>query len=71
MGALCCSKNYEFLHVTRLGYDEQFSQLCRYPIPNKIRAKSPGLDSTFESLIDFIRGLNLPETSGKFSKILS
>jgi hypothetical protein len=71
IGALSCSKNSQFLHVTRLGYYEQCSQLCRHPIPNIIGAKNPGSDSTFESLKNFKRGLNLPEKSAKFSKILS
>jgi hypothetical protein len=56
---------------TKLGYYEQFSQLCRYPIPNINRAKNPGSDSTFESLMNFKRDLNLPKKSGKFPKILS
>jgi hypothetical protein len=53
-----------------LGYYEQFSRLCQHPVPNINRAKIPGLDSTFESLINFKRGLNLPKKSGKFTKIL-
>jgi hypothetical protein len=71
MGALSCSKSSQFLHAARLGYYEQFSQLCRHLIPNINRSKNPGSDSTFESLMNFIRGLNLPEKSGKFRKILS
>jgi hypothetical protein len=57
--------------VAVLGYYEQFSQLFRHPIPNKNRAKNHGSDSTFESLMNFKRDLNLPKKSGKFSKILS
>jgi hypothetical protein len=60
-----------FLHGAGLGYYEQFSQLCRHPIPNINRAKNPRSDSTFGSLMNFKRDLNLPEKSGKFSKILS
>jgi hypothetical protein len=45
--------------------------LCRHPIPNTYTAKNPGLDLSFESLINFKRDLNLPEKFGKFSKILS
>jgi hypothetical protein len=71
MDALSCSKNFQFLHVSILGYYEQFSQLCQHTIPNINRAKNPGPDSTFESLMDFKRDLNLPEKFGKFSKILS
>jgi hypothetical protein len=37
----------------RLGHCEQFSQLCRHPIPNKIRVKIPGIDSPFETLMNF------------------
>jgi hypothetical protein len=69
MGALCCSKNSQFLHVANLGYFEQLSQLCRHPVSNIIRAKNTGLDSTFESLMNFKRDLNLLEKSSKFSKI--
>jgi hypothetical protein len=57
--------------IGRLGYCEQFSQLCRHPIPNIMRAKNLGSDSTFESLMNFKRDLNLPEKSGKFPKISS
>jgi hypothetical protein len=71
MGVLSCSKNSQFLHVARLGYCEQFSQLCQHPIPNINRAKNPGSDSIFESLMNFKRDLNLPEKSDQFSKILS
>jgi hypothetical protein len=59
------------LLAASLGYYEQFFQLCRHPIPNIIRAKNSGPDLTFETLMDFKRDLNLPEKSGKFSKILS
>jgi hypothetical protein len=61
----------QFFHAACLGYYELFSQLCRHPIPNTNRAKNPGLDLTFESLMNFKIDLNLPEKSGKFSKILS
>jgi hypothetical protein len=71
MGALSYLKNSQFLHDARLGKYEQFFQLCRHPIPNINRAKNPGSDSTFESLMNFKRGLNLLEKSGKFPKILS
>jgi hypothetical protein len=54
-----------------LGYYEQFSELCRHPILNGIRVKNPGTDSTFESLMNFKRDLNLLEKSDKFSKIPS
>jgi hypothetical protein len=71
ISALHCSKNSQFLLAARLGYCEQFFQLCRHPIPNIIRAKNSGPDLTFETLMNFKRDLNLPEKSGKFSKILS
>jgi hypothetical protein len=71
MGVLSCSKNFQFWHAARLGYCKQFSQLCQHPIHNINRAKNPGSDSTFESLMNFKKGLNLLEKSGKFSKILS
>jgi hypothetical protein len=54
-----------------LGYYEQFSELCRHPILNGIRVKNPGTDSSFESLMNFKRDLNLLEKSDKFSKIPS
>jgi hypothetical protein len=59
------------LHAARLGYYEQFSKLCRHPIPHINGAKNPGSDLTFESLMNFKRDLDLSEKSGKFSKILS
>jgi hypothetical protein len=71
MDALPCSKNSQFLHVARLGYYEQFSQLFRYPILKRISVKNPGKYSTFESLMNFKRDLNLLKKSGKFPKILS
>jgi hypothetical protein len=40
-------------------------------MPNRSRVKNPGTNSTFESLLNFKWGLNLPEKSGKFPKILS
>jgi hypothetical protein len=48
-----------------------FSQLCRHPILNIIIVKNPRTDSTFESLMNFKRDLNLLEKSDKFSKIPS
>jgi hypothetical protein len=51
---------------TSLGYNEHFCQLRRHPIPNRSRVKNPVIDSTFESLINFERGLTLPEKSDKF-----
>jgi hypothetical protein len=59
--ALPCSKNFQFLHVARLGNYDQFSKLCIHPILNRIRVKNPGTDSTFESLMNFKRDLNLLE----------
>jgi hypothetical protein len=71
MDALPYSKNFQFLYVARLGHYEQFSQLCRHLILNRIRVKNPRTDSTFESLMNFQRDLNLLEKSDKFSKIPS
>jgi hypothetical protein len=71
MGSLSYSKNFQFFLVGSIGYYEQYSQLCHHQIPNRNRVKNPGPDSTFESLKNFKRDLNLPEKSGKFSKILS
>jgi hypothetical protein len=42
-----------------------------HTIPNKNRAKNPASDSTVECLMNFKKGLNLPEKSDKFPKILS
>jgi hypothetical protein len=61
IGDLLSSKNSQFLHVAGLGYYEQFSQLYGHPILNINRAKNPASDSTFESLMNFKRDLNLPE----------
>jgi hypothetical protein len=61
MDTLTCFKNSQFLHVASLGYDEQFPQLCPHPIPNRNRVKNPGSDSTFESLMNFKRDLNILE----------
>jgi hypothetical protein len=71
MDTLPCNKNSQFLYVARMGYFEQFSQLCRHPIVNIIRVKNLGTDSTFESLVNFKSNLNLLEKSDKFSKIPS
>jgi hypothetical protein len=71
LDALPCSKNDQFLHVARLGYYEQFYQLFQHPILKRIRVKNPRTESTFESLMNFKRDLNLLEKSGKFPKILS
>jgi hypothetical protein len=71
MGVLSSLINSQFLYAAHLGYYEQFSQLCQHPIPNINRAKNLGSDSTFEYLMNFKRGLNLSEKSGKFPKILS
>jgi hypothetical protein len=70
-GCLSCSTNSQFLHVASLGYYEHFSQLCRHPAPKRNRAKNPGTDSTFESLMNFKSNLILPEKSDKFPKIPS
>jgi hypothetical protein len=67
MGALSCCKNLQFFHVANMGYSKQF---LNYGDFNISRAKNPGPDSTFESLKNLKRDLNLPEKSGKFSKIL-
>jgi hypothetical protein len=69
MDVLPCSKNFLFLHVARLGYYEQCSQLFGHPILNRMRVKNPGTDLIFESLINFKRDLNLLKISDKFSKI--
>jgi hypothetical protein len=71
MGARTCSKNSQFLHVAHLGCYQQFSELCGHPIPKINGAKNHRSYSTFESLMNFKRGLNLPKKSGKFPKILS
>jgi hypothetical protein len=70
MGALAYSKNSQYLHVGSLGYYEHFSQLCQHPISNRNRVKSHGIDTTFESLLNFKRS-KPSRKSGKFPKILS
>jgi hypothetical protein len=50
-----------------MGYSKQFLNCGDFNIS---RTKNPGPDSTFESLKNLKRDLNLPEKSGKFSKIL-
>jgi hypothetical protein len=52
---------FPIFHAAILGYYEQFSQLCRHPILNRIRVKNPETYSTFESLMNFKRDLNLLE----------
>jgi hypothetical protein len=42
--------------------------LCQHPIPNKIRVKNPGTNSTFEYLMNFKRDLTLLEKIDKFPK---
>jgi hypothetical protein len=66
-----CLTLFQKLHVSRLRHYEQFSPLCRHPILNRNRVKNYGTDSTFESLMNFKRDLNLLEKSDKFSKIPS
>jgi hypothetical protein len=51
--AVPCSKNSHILHAYRQGHYKQFSLLCLYPILNEIRVKIPGIDSPFESLMNF------------------
>jgi hypothetical protein len=68
MDVLLSSKHYQFLHVANLGYYEQFSELCWNPIPSKIRATDPGIDSTFEPLMNFKRDWTLLEKFDKFPK---
>jgi hypothetical protein len=70
MAALTSSKNSQFLHVGSMGYSEHFPQLHRHAAQNRSRVKNPGIDSTFECLMDFKRGLILQEKSDKFPKIL-
>jgi hypothetical protein len=69
--ALSSCKNSQYFYAARLSYYEQCSQLCQHQTLNKIRVKNPGTDSTFESLMNFKRHLNLLEKSDKFSKIPS
>ncbi len=71
MGALTYSTNPLFSHADGMGYYEQFSQLWPHSNLNRIRVKNSGTDSTFESLLNVKRGLNLAEKSSKFPKILS
>jgi hypothetical protein len=71
MDTLTHSKNSYYLHVTSLGYRQQFSQLCQHQIPKIKRVKNPGTESLFEFLMNFKRDLNLLEKSDKFSKISS
>jgi hypothetical protein len=59
MDAVPYSTNCQFFHVARFTHYEQFSQLCRHLILNRIRVKNPRTDSTFESLKNFKRDLNL------------
>jgi hypothetical protein len=61
MDALTCSKKSQCLYVANLGYREQFSQLWQHQIPNRKGVKNPGTDSTFESLMNFKRDLNILE----------
>jgi hypothetical protein len=60
-GCLIVLPKFSILACSSLGYYEHFSQLCRHPIPNINGAKNPVSDSTFESLMNFKRDLNLSE----------
>jgi hypothetical protein len=71
MDVLPCSKNSQFLHVARLLYYEQFSQLLGHEIPNINRVKNPRTDATFQFFMNFKMVLNLLEKSNKLSKIPS
>jgi hypothetical protein len=51
--------------------DTLLCSIVGHPIVNRIRVKNPGTDSTFESLMNFPRDLNLLKKSDKFSKIPS
>jgi hypothetical protein len=55
-GCLTVLQKFPILDAARLQYYEQFSQLCRHPILNRIRVKNSGMDSTFESLLNFKKG---------------
>jgi hypothetical protein len=46
-------QKFQISHAARLGHYEQFSQLCRHQILNRIRVKNPGTDPPFESLMNF------------------
>jgi hypothetical protein len=64
--------NFDFFsNLSKTGSSFKIQNGCRHPIPNTNRAKNPGSDSTFESLMNFKRGLNLSKKFGKFHKILS
>jgi hypothetical protein len=71
MDALSYSKNYQFVHEDRLEYSKQLSKLCRLQIPNRNKVQNPGIDTIFESLMNFKRDSNLLEKVDKFSKIPS
>jgi hypothetical protein len=45
--------------------------LCEPEISNKNKVKNPGIDSIFESLMNFKRDSNLLEKSDKFFQIPS
>jgi hypothetical protein len=49
----------------------QLFKLCGLQIPNRNKIKNPGIDSIFESLMNFKRDSNLLQKSDKFSKIPS
>jgi hypothetical protein len=71
MGAVSCSKNFQFLHAASRQYWEQLVQLCRLQIPKLNKVKNPVTDSVFESLMNYKRDSNLRQKSDKFSKIPS
>jgi hypothetical protein len=61
MDALSCPKNSQCFHEARSEYFEQLSQLFWLQIPNRDKVKNPGIDSIFESLMNFRRDSNLLE----------
>jgi hypothetical protein len=71
MDALPYFKNSQFLHVAILGIMNNFLNCADIQFSIELELKNPGIDSTFESLMNFKRDLNLLEKSDKFSKIPS
>jgi hypothetical protein len=69
MESLTHSKNSQFLHEAILEYSEELSQLHGLQIQNTNNVKNPGINSIFESLLNFKRDSNLLQKSDKFSKI--
>jgi hypothetical protein len=67
MDAFPCSKNSKILHEVVLEHYKQLCKLCGLQIANKNHGKNPGIDSIFESSMNFKGLQTFWKNSDKFS----